>query len=108
MNWIYLTDINQIDDIDRLSHEAPQWIFKHSTRCIGSKIALRRIENNIELRNKPGFFLDLIKFRNLSNKIETHYNIRHQSPQILIIKNADCIYSESHMAINPEELMEFL
>lgn len=108
MNWINLTDISQLADIDRLSYDKPQWIYKHSTRCIVSKIALRKLESSNLLSQQPGFFLDLIKYRNVSNTIEDHYEITHESPQILIIKNGKCIFSESHMAIDPGEMMQLL
>jgi bacillithiol system protein YtxJ len=77
-------------------------IFKHSTRCSISSLALNRIENvkNQETIIKSCYFLDLLSYRDISNKIATDFNVIHASPQILIIKNGKCIYNTSHSNIN--------
>lgn len=83
MNWQKLTNINQLTQIDELSEKNKVLIFKHSTRCSISDAALGRIERNWkdELNEViPVFYLDLIKYREVSNAIEQHYNIIHQSP----------------------------
>lgn len=108
MNWTDLTDVNQIAEIDRLSHNESQWIYKHSTRCIISKMALKKIESSSRLSDFRGYFLDIFRHRNISNKIQDHYQIRHESPQILVIKNGKCIFTESHTSIDPTEIAELL
>jgi bacillithiol system protein YtxJ len=84
-------------------------IFKHSTRCSISSSALNRVERNWnneqdDVKVKP-FYLDLIAYRNISNEIAKKWNIEHQSPQVLIIKKGACIYTETHMGINYEEII---
>lgn len=39
---------------------------------------------------------DLLNFRPISNQLAETFNIHHQSPQILIIKNGKCDYSATH------------
>jgi len=51
------------------------------------------------------FYLDLLKYRNLSNKLAEDFNVHHESPQVLLIKNGDCIYEESHNGIRMEEIL---
>lgn len=46
------------------------------------------------------FYLDLLSYREVSNFIADTYNVEHQSPQVLIIKEGKCIYNESHLSIN--------
>jgi bacillithiol system protein YtxJ len=53
------------------------------------------------------YYLDLIQHRNLSNLIAEKFDVHHQSPQILIIKNGDCVFDESHGGINIQDLLEF-
>lgn len=108
MNWTDLTDVDQIAEIDSLSHNEPQWIYKHSTRCIISKMALKKIESSNRLSDFRGYFLDIFRHRNISNQIQDHYKIRHESPQILVIKNGACIFTESHTSIDPGELADLL
>jgi bacillithiol system protein YtxJ len=50
-------------------------------------------------------YLDLLQFRPVSNQIAEQFNIHHESPQILLIKNGECIYEESHNGIDPEEIL---
>jgi bacillithiol system protein YtxJ len=73
-------------------------------------MALSRLENNFDspIENIDYYFLDLLSYREISNAIAEHFNIEHQSPQLLIIKEGNCIYSRSHNGINPYELTDFL
>lgn len=106
MNWIQLTEISAIDQIIKDSFEKPQVIFKHSTRCSISSMALNRLEREEAPENINFYYLDLLKYRNISNEISDKFNIFHESPQILIIKNGECIYDESHQGINMSEIAD--
>lgn len=107
MNWKELQNIEQLVDIDVQSHTAPVVIFKHSTRCSISAAALDRLERNWnadEMNEVQAYYLDLIAHRTTSNAIADHYEIEHQSPQVLLIKKGECVYTESHMGIGYNEL----
>lgn len=106
MNWINLNDMQQLADIKELSKTRPQVIFKHSTRCSISTMALSRLERNEQPETGDFYFLDLIKHRTLSNKIAEDFAIMHESPQVLLIKNAECVYDESHSGIQMDEITE--
>lgn len=109
MNWINLTDINQLDLIIEESKNKPVVIFKHSTRCIISKMALRGFENDYNLDNDYFcYYLDLIAYRDISNEIANRFGIEHQSPQLLIIKNGLVVYNESHEGIDANVLKTYL
>lgn len=108
MNWNQLNNADQITLIDTESNNVSVLIFKHSTRCSISSTSLNRIESSWkqgdENKLKP-YLLDLIRFRAASNAIAEHYGIEHQSPQVLVIKNGRCIYSESHLGISYRTLI---
>lgn len=106
MNWIELTNEEQLRSIKELSQQKPQVIFKHSTRCNISSIAKHRLEKIEAPDNIDFYFLDLIKNRSLSNKIAEDFTVNHESPQILLIKNGECIYTESHSGIQMDEIKE--
>ncbi|HQS24480.1 MAG: thioredoxin family protein [Sphingobacteriia bacterium 24-36-13] len=106
MNWIPLTEIAQLDQISKTSFDTPQVIFKHSTRCSISSMALNRLERETPPSNADFHFLDLIKNRNISNAIAEKFSVYHESPQILVIKNGECIYDESHQGISMMEIAE--
>lgn len=106
MNWIDLNSEDQLTAINELSKIRPQVIFKHSTRCSISSMAKSRLERNVQPETSDFYFLDLIKYRSLSNKIAEHFSVHHQSPQILLIKNTACVYDESHGGIQMDEIAE--
>lgn len=106
MNWIDLSQIQQLAEIKELSKIRPQIIFKHSTRCSISSMAKNRLERNAQPETSDFYFLDLIKYRALSNKIAEDFAVVHESPQVLLIKNTECIYEESHSAIQMDEITE--
>jgi bacillithiol system protein YtxJ len=108
LNWIPLTDLGQLSDIQSNS-EKPVLLFKHSTTCSISRMALKNFENEFDLQDKIDiYFLDLLNFRAISNEIATKFGVIHQSPQILVIKNGVSIYDASHDRINAQELEKFL
>jgi bacillithiol system protein YtxJ len=106
MEWIPLTNIEQLATIKALSTEKPQVIFKHSTRCSISSVAKNRLENADAPVGIDFYYLDLIAFRNVSNAISEQFNVFHESPQVLLIKNGECTYDESHSAIMMDDIVE--
>jgi bacillithiol system protein YtxJ len=86
-------------------------IFKHSTRCIISKTVLKNFENEAENSNTKiidFYYLDLLNYRNISNEIVEQFNITHQSPQVILIKNEEAIYNASHDGISLETIKQHL
>jgi bacillithiol system protein YtxJ len=106
MNWIELLDENQLNTIKEESAAQPVVIFKHSTRCNISSMAKGRLERSEAPQNITFYCLDLIRFRNISNKIVEVFGVHHESPQVLMIKNGECIYDESHGSIMMDEIAE--
>ncbi len=105
INWIELTDLGQLNEIMELSHQQPVVIFKHSTRCSISRMALKQFENEFDLEGSvTPYFLDLINHRDISNEIATRFEVYHQSPQLLLIKEGKSIYDASHSDIDAVEL----
>ncbi len=108
MNWTALDSVNQLDEIKQ--QPGYSIIFKHSTRCSISMMAKRRFELDWEQlpENLPLYFLDLIKHRDISNKIAEDFQVHHESPQLLLIKNGECILDQSHGGISVEETLEMV
>jgi len=106
MNWINLKSEEQIKELIEKSYDKPQVIFKHSSRCGISAMAKNRLERSVAPSNTDFYFLDLIAHRNISNKISSDFDVFHESPQILVIKNGECVYDESHSAITMDEIEE--
>ncbi len=99
-NWIPLTTDNQLDEIINNSKNKTQAVFKHSTRCGISSMVIKQFEKSI---NKDliidFYYLDLLNYRSISNKVALKFNVQHQSPQLIIIKNNKVIAHDSHHGI---------
>lgn len=105
INWVELTDLSQLDEITTQSSEKIVAIFKHSTRCSISRMALKQFENEFDSAEKViPYFLDLIEYRGISNEIASRFGVTHQSPQLIVIKNGKAVYNASHSDIDAEAL----
>jgi bacillithiol system protein YtxJ len=108
MNWILLETAEQLNGIKQ--QQGYSIIFKHSIRCSTSLMAKRRFEMDKE--SLPGnvalYFLDILNYRSLSNQIAEDFHVNHQSPQLLLIKNGECILEQSHSGISLEEALTVL
>ncbi|MBD0375771.1 MAG: bacillithiol system redox-active protein YtxJ [Flavisolibacter sp.] len=108
MQWHQLTSEEQLQEIINKSKETPQIIFKHSTRCSISSVALHRLQKSEPPNGVDFYFLDLLTNRQLSNKIADTFSVRHESPQVLVIKNGECVYDESHLGISMHDIVDQL
>ena len=108
MNWHPINSVEQLEQIKAASFTTPQVIFKHSTTCSISRMALDRFERAESPLNVDFHYLDLLNFRTISNEIATFFQVHHESPQLLLIKDGECIYVESHYGIMMDELISFL
>ena len=109
VNWIPLTAISQLDEIVENSNNKTIVIFKHSTRCSISRFALKQFENEYSLEDKVDlYFLDLLNHRDISNEIANRFQVVHQSPQLLLIKNGVAVYDASHSDIQAAVLQKYV
>lgn len=104
MNWIPLTSEAQLEEIKELSNTKPVVIFKHGTRCSISTMAKGRMDRAEQPEGVDFYYLDLLAYRPVSNKIAEVFAVPHESPQLLLIKNAECIYEETHNGIDMDDL----
>ncbi|MEH6679969.1 MAG: bacillithiol system redox-active protein YtxJ [Sediminicola sp.] len=102
LKWIDLEKMEQLDLLEEQSHYKTQLIFKHSTTCGISRMVLGMFKEDYNFKNGEMelYYLDLHRFRDISNEVAQKFNVRHQSPQLLIIKNGAVVAHASHGAIN--------
>lgn len=109
MNWIELKNETDLNELKQLSAVSPVLIFKHSTRCSISSMALNRLERSWSseaIGTVQLYYLDLIQNRIISNLITETFNVQHQSPQVILIKNGEAIYHDSHMNIDFDSIKD--
>jgi bacillithiol system protein YtxJ len=110
INWELLHTEEELSTLVKKSMDKPQIIFKHSTTCSISSMAKRRLERqwNIDEARADIHYLDLLSYRNISNKIAADLGVTHQSPQIIIVKNGQAIFNTSHNDIGVDVIEENL
>jgi len=108
IKWVPLENFRQLDEIIEISKQTPCLIFKHSTRCAVSSMAKYRLESdwNFAENELKAYFLDLFAHRTLSEEIANRFQVYHESPQVLLIRDGMCTYDASHLDISVEELRE--
>lgn len=107
MNWHPLTTTDQLNEVIEESKTSPVIIFKHSTSCSISATAKSRFERQWDgagLDNVKTYYLDLLRYRPVSNEIAEVLQVRHESPQLLLIQDGMCTYDASHLGISLDAL----
>ena len=107
--WIALNGIEQLNAIEEKSKIKAQLIFKHSTRCGISRMVMNQFVSAYDLdANADLYYLDLLSYREVSNETGYKFQVMHQSPQLLVIKNGVVVAHASHGAINDMDLGRFI
>jgi len=108
--WISLTSVDQLSEIEEKSKSKPQLIFKHSTTCGISRMVIRTFTNTFEFTPEEVdvYYLDLHSYRDVSNETGYKFQVLHQSPQLLIIKNGIAVANASHGGINDMNLSNLI
>jgi len=108
--WNRLSSLEQLEIISEESKTKPVAIFKHSTRCGISRMVLRNFESSYALdpSQMKLYFLDLLANRDVSDEVGFRFQVLHQSPQLLIIKNGHAVAHAAHHGIQAGELENFI
>jgi bacillithiol system protein YtxJ len=107
MHWLPLTDDRQLDEILTASYQKPIAIYKHSTRCSVSVMVKKGLEQQWHLSDQqlPIYYLDLLTYRPISNRIAELFHVVHQSPQLILIRDGKSIYNASHSEVDYDEIV---
>ena len=106
MQFIPLEKEEQLANIKQASEY--NIIFKHNTTCPISRSVRSRFEQDAgSLKHVQSVYVvDIHQHRNLSDSIAEEYNVVHESPQLLLIKNGECTYNESLYDISAQAAAE--
>lgn len=109
--WHALTEKAQLTELEKESESKTVVIFKHSTRCGISRMVLNNFERNYDLKKDEGlklYFLDLLANRDISNEVANRFNVRHESPQMIILKDRKVVQHASHHSIELQQVKDQL
>ena len=108
--WQKLTSVDQLDTIVEESKVTPVAIFKHSTRCGISSMVMRQFERayDLDMDQMKLYYLDLLAFRKVSDELSINFQVLHQSPQLIVVKNGEAVAHASHNGISASVLHNFI
>lgn len=108
--WQELNSISQLDKIAKASKTKTQAIFKHSTRCGISRMVIRNFENSFDLTGEQVdlYYLDLLNHRDISSEVSAKFQVFHESPQFIVIRNGVMVHNSSHSMITPQVLHQYI
>ena len=108
--WIPLNDMQQLNHIEEKSKTKTQVVFKHSTRCGISRMVMNQFVEtyNLTEQDLDLYYLDLLNYRDISNETGYKFQVQHESPQLLVVKNGVVVAHGSHGAINDMDLSRFV
>ncbi|AUC84218.1 bacillithiol system redox-active protein YtxJ [Polaribacter sp. ALD11] len=110
LNWNPLTSLEQLEVIKKESNSEAVLIFKHSTRCGISSMVIKQFEKLFteEHENLKVYYLDLLNYRSVSDEVGYTFQLMHQSPQLIVIKNGVSVYDAAHYDITQTNLSRFI
>lgn len=94
-----LTDLANFNELIDLSYREKVYLFKHSTRCGISSIVFQKFKKKMIETKQRYFFINIPKHRAISNEVSDSLKIRHESPQLIIIKDGSAAQHGSHYAL---------
>ncbi|MCK5442161.1 MAG: bacillithiol system redox-active protein YtxJ [Maribacter sp.] len=108
--WIPLVTLDQLKEIKKKSNVKTQVVFKHSVTCGISRMVLNTFVNSHDFTAEEIdlYYLDLHSHREVSNETGYTFQVIHQSPQLLVIKNGEVIAHGSHGNVNGIDLNEYV
>lgn len=104
--WKEITKPEELEEVLNKKIDQPILLFKHSIRCGVSLTALKGFEREWSQEKIKGecYYLDLLRYRELSDQTAYFTGIKHESPQLIVFHKGKVVYSASHSSIKVEEL----
>jgi len=110
MNWKHLTSIDDLDSAIVSSENRTVVLFKHSTRCSISRMALKMFESDWDesLAEVDAHFLDLLEHRDISAAIAEKLGVSHQSPQMIVLQAGRSVHHSNHSSIDAADVKKLV
>ena len=110
MIWNDLNEKTQLDELIDRSNEEYVCIFKHSTRCHISAMVKSRLESSSDevIQSQPFFLINVLKNRTVSDQVASTFDLIHESPQLLVLKNRQLIHHSAHTGITADRISQVL
>jgi bacillithiol system protein YtxJ len=97
-HFVEVDDKQELEQLFARSHDEPVIIFKHSLTCPISSAAydeMRRVGGPVAL-------VVVQHARAISNEVESRTGVRHESPQALVLRDGEAVWSASHWKVTAD------
>lgn len=103
-----MENLESLNRLEELNAAGDYVVFKHSPRCSISNMAFDRYQRNLDAipSGVQTYIVNVLTAREVSQAIARKFNVQHESPQVLYIRNGICIYTASHSGIDPRLISE--
>ncbi len=101
----------EVNEVLAASAAQPVLVFKHSTECPVSGGAYRRVRDWLKTEGDeapPVFLVKVIERRPVSKLIEKRVEVKHESPQIILLVDQAAVWDTSHEDVTAEAIEEAL
>jgi len=101
-----ITTSAQLDDLFNASSRRPVWLFKHSLICPTSAGAWHEFEKFAARQSDRALIgvIEIQRARELSREVAVRTGVRHESPQVLLIRDGLAVWHGSHWEITEQAL----
>jgi bacillithiol system protein YtxJ len=103
-NFSQVEDAAALEELLARSHEGPVLLFKHSNSCPISARAYRQMQ---EVK-APVSIVVVQKSRDLSREVESRTGVQHETPQALVLRNGQAVWSASHFDVTSDAVEQAL
>ncbi len=106
MNFIETTHLS---DILEASEKQTAIIFKYSNTCYSSPIVMQNFVDIIQSKRliSPVFLVTVQTQKALSKSVEEYLSVKHESPQVIVLKNKKVVFTANHNHIKVEDLLQY-
>jgi len=99
-----------LPDLVKASYSKVQVIYKHSTRCATSYLALKNLQllTKEEQEKADYYIVDVLRQRELSQRIAEELEVRHESPQVILLRDGNVEWHGSHYEVKAQNISMYL
>jgi bacillithiol system protein YtxJ len=106
-----MNEIKSLEEWEQLKDQSqygPIIIFKHSITCGISGDAFNKIKRADDKGEfpVPVHLVIVQESREISNRIAQELSVKHESPQVIVIRHGAAVYDASHFAIEVPDIVK--
>ncbi|MCY4546636.1 MAG: bacillithiol system redox-active protein YtxJ [Gemmatimonadetes bacterium] len=109
---VQLTTMEELEKAVTSSSDRPVFVYKHSTVCpVSARAADQYHDFAEEDASSPAPMFTqvmVIEHRDISNAIESRLDVRHESPQLLLLRDGKVAWHASHFSITGKAISQAL